>query len=398
MSMMDLRKSFRRFLPLLLFFLLLIPAAHAVEAEDVVSKCTIRATENQDIRRYLWTDNYKQRWEAGEKGVLNIKLPDHQTCQGVMISHYGRETAVKILDANGEQIGYGPGKYRVEWIPFTRNSSEFVLMREHPEDILDISRLHVLTAGDLPDWVQRWETLDSPAELMLISTHPDDEILWFGGILPYYAGELHRKVIVVYMVGALNSVRTLELLDGLWSMGVTCYPDIGSFNDVGKHNIGSVYEYWGRNGAEKRIVEMIRKYQPQVVITQDVNGEYGHQAHVATVNAIIDIFEKELAGNPQEYPESAAEFGVWTPLKLYIHLWKANEIRFDWNQPLSAFNGKTALEVAKAAFKKHVSQQNGKYAVRDSGQYDCSRFGLYWSSVGPDVQHNDLFENVPASE
>ena len=45
-----------------------------------------------------------------------------------------------------------------------------------------------------------------------------------------------------------------------------------------------------------------------------------------------------------------------------------------------------------------MSQQNGKYSVRDSGLTDCSLFGLYWSSVGPDEAHDDLFEHVPAQE
>ena len=263
------------------------------------------------------------------------------------------------------------------------------------------SYFHVAMNGmAASDRIFRFLELEEPAELMLISTHPDDEILWFGGILPYYAGELRRKVEVVYMVGGLNPVRTLELLDGLWYMGVTHYPDIGTFSNVGLGSLSSVYDGWGRYGADERIVEVIRHYRPQVVITQDVNGEYLHYAHVATVQAVIDVFENGLSADEGKYPESAAAWGTWEPLKLYIHLWKENEIRFDWNRPLDAFGGKTGLQIAKAAFKKHVSQQNSKYhhAVKDSGQFDCSRFGLYWSSVGPDEAHDDLFEHVPTQE
>ncbi len=383
---------------LLALLALAVSTAGAEQAEDIASACTLKTMENYKTRKYVLTSDVSQRWQAGRTGELTVILPEGKTSQGIMVTHYLAGTPLDIVDGNGQLIGRGPGKYLIEWIPFDREVPSFTIKLSKGAPKMDLSRLSVLTPGDLPRWVQRWETLEGPAELMLISTHPDDEILWFGGLLPYYAGQLHRKVLVVYMVGALKHVRNLELLDGLWSMGVTLYPDVGDFHDVGKYDIGSVYNHWGRNGAEKRIVEAIRRYKPQVVITQDVNGEYGHKAHVVTVKAVTDIFDGGLAGNPDAYPESAEQYGVWTPKKLYIHLWKEGQIKFDWQQPLSAFEGKTGLEVAKAAFKLHVSQQNGKYSVRDSGLTDCSLFGLYWSSVGPDEAHDDLFEHVPAQE
>ena len=42
-----------------------------------------------------------------------------------------------------------------------------------------------------------WQDLDK-AELMLLVAHPDDELLWFGGLLPTYAGQRGLKVQVVY--------------------------------------------------------------------------------------------------------------------------------------------------------------------------------------------------------
>ena len=381
---------------ILLALLLAVSAAGAEQAVDVAQKCKLKATENFKTRKYVLTEDFQQRWESGRKGQLIVTLPEGSTSQGVMVTQFLNPTPLDVIDSDGQVIGHGPGKYLIEWIPFDREVGEFAIKPDQTGQSLNISRLNVLTPGELPRWIQRWETLEGPAELMLISTHPDDDILWFGGILPYYAGEVRRKVIVVYMTGARKHVRNLELLDALWSAGVTYYPDVGDFRDVGKHNIGSVYDYWGRDGAEKRIVEALRRYRPEVVITQDVNGEYGHKAHVVTVKAVTDIFDKGMAGDPAWYPESAVKYGLWMPKKLYLHLWKEGVIRFDWQQPLSAFDGQTALEVAKAAFKKHVSQQNGKYAVRDSGPYDCSLFGLYWSSVGPDEEHKDLFEHIPA--
>ena len=385
--------SVRRWLLLLLLFLMLLPAALADQVRDIASECKIKVTENQDTRRFLLSNDYKQRWEGGAAGYIEVSLPAHETCQGIMVKHFGQETALEVFDVHGRRIGYGPGKYRIEYIPFDREADAFTVKRENSGDPLTIAQFCVLTSGELPNWVQRWQTLDDPADLMLVSTHPDDEILWFGGILPYYAGVQDYKVMVVYMVGGRHPQRTLELLDGLWRMGVKWYPDIGTFPDVGKHSDGVIYEEWGRNAALERVVSAIRRYQPQVVITQDINGEYGHRAHYVTVQAVIEAVQG-LAGDSAFHTEMFEDYAPWSPLKLYIHLWKQNVIVFDWNQPLEAFGGETALEVAKAAFKMHVSQQTGKYSVRDRGQYDCSRFGLYWTSVGLDERCDDLFEHV----
>ena len=385
---------------LLALALLLAPAVLAEPAEDVTKNCAVTATENEKTRKNALNQTISKHWDAGEAGTLTVSLPAKRTAQGVMISHYGQATAVDVFDAEGERIGTGPGEYLVEWIPFDREVQSFTIARHHAGDALCISRLNVLTPGDLPKWVQRWQTLDGPAELLLIATHPDDEILWFGGMLPYYAGELHRRVMVVYMVGGLNPVRSLELLDGLWHMGVACYPDIGTFSNVGLDAVGPIYQQWGRDGAADRVTAVVRRYRPQVVVTQGIQGEYGHMAHIETVKAVIGAVAEGGAGDPVVFPDSAAQWGVWSPSKLYLHLWKENPIVFDWNQPLTAFDGKTGLQVAKAAYKMHVSQQNGVHprSVKDSGQYDCSRFGLYWSAVGPDERHDDLFEHIDTDQ
>ena len=66
----------------------------------------------------------------------------------------------------------------------------------------------------------------------------------------------------------------------------------------------------------------------------------------------------------------------------------------DWRQPLDAFGGRTAFDMACEAFKKHRTQQSGKYQVLDSGKNDNRLFGLYYSTVGPDEAGVDMFEHL----
>ena len=82
--------------------------------------------------------------------------------------------------------------------------------------------------------------------------------------------------------------------------------------------------------------------------------------------------------------------------KCYLHLYAENIIDMDWQQPLEAFGGETAFQVAEEAFRCHKSQQSTDYRVKDSGPCDCSLFGLYRTLVGPDEAKDDFFEHLSA--
>ena len=64
-----------------------------------------------------------------------------------------------------------------------------------------------------------------------------------------------------------------------------------------------------------------------------------------------------------------------------------------WQQPIAARGGQTALQVCADAFKQHRSA-NPKYKVDAHGKYSPTRFGLYRTLVGPDVQCDDFFEHL----
>ena len=66
--------------------------------------------------------------------------------------------------------------------------------------------------------VQQWQAPLEKADLLALAAHPDDEILFLGGTIPYYAGEMGKAVQVAYLVPTMP-YRRLELLDGLWLCG-----------------------------------------------------------------------------------------------------------------------------------------------------------------------------------
>ena len=93
------------------------------------------------------------------------------------------------------------------------------------------------------------------------------------------------------------------------------------------------------------------------------------------------------------FPDSASEYGVWDVKKTYLHLYPENEITLDLRQPLSKLNDRSALQTAKDAYLKHVSQQWCWFYVSDTNEFSCARFGLYRSTVGADTG-SDMTENI----
>ena len=227
---------------------------------------------------------------------------------------------------------------------------------------------------------------------MLFSTHPDDEVLWFGGLLPYYAGEKDMDVLVVNAVYGWY-YRRLELLDALWTCGVDIYPVLLGYPDQ-QETVKEILQVWSQKQREPEdtAVTLIRRYKPDVVVLHDVNGEYGHTAHI--LFSQLGQQGVERAADATEHAASYAQYGTWDVPKTYIHLWGENQLRMDWNQPLSAFEGMTALEVAQTAMTRHVSQYARGWDVEDGGEYDNALFGLWRSTVGEDLVKNDLFENI----
>ena len=294
------------------------------------------------------------------------------------------------LTADGQTILCGQNGYLHEYVELDAPANYIVI--ETPVPLCDVYAFE--PGSEIPDWVQIWHPALEKADLLLMPTHADDEHIFFGGMMPYYAGEKGYKVQVVYLTSHHwnNPVRSHELLDGLWTAGIRNYPVIGNFNDRYADSLEVALERFDKTEILKFQVEMLRRFQPSVVIGHDLNGEYGHGVHI--LNAISLTEAVTLAADATVFTDSANKYGVWDTPKLYLHLYPENEIIMDWSVPLTAFGGTTALDVARAGFACHESQQGYFYVYGEGDAYDSRRFGLYRSTVGPDVQGGDVFENI----
>lgn len=276
-----------------------------------------------------------------------------------------------------------------------------------------INELYAFTAGQVPDFVQRWNApADGRTDIVLFSTHGDDEQIFFAGLLPYYAGELGYRVQVVYLTDHRNQtdIRIHEMLNGLWAVGVTAYPVFGEYNDFYVESMEQAYRSFGILGWPREqmlgwVVEQLRRFRPQVAVGHDFAGEYGHGQHMVYADLLAEAVTVSMDEN--SYPESAERYGVWDVPKTYFHLYGGNPIVLDLDQPLDRFDGKTAFEVTRdLGYACHKSQywDFAKYIVvyrsaESVSQYSPREYGLYRTTVGQDVQKNDFFEHlIPYAE
>jgi LmbE family N-acetylglucosaminyl deacetylase len=138
--------------------------------------------------------------------------------------------------------------------------------------------------------------------------HPDDEILGQGGTLARYASEGVQVELVCATRGeageiadpalatpeTLGGVRESELLCAARTLGVNRvtfldFRDSGMAGSVDNHHP----EAFMNAAAElvvPRLVQLIRQSRPDIIITFEPNGGYGHPDHIAINRHTKDAF------------------------------------------------------------------------------------------------------------
>ncbi len=385
---------------LLTLLALSLSVAFAAEANDITEDCKFKVCSSG--RKYtLMTDKkYTSYWESNKIKTpwIAITAPEGKPIAGLYVcfGNMPESWEIQTSDDGKDWFTAVPGDTRFlhAYVALPQPAQHVRLaVTSEKKTALRINDLFVLSEGDLPDWVQVWQPTEEKADILFLSTHPDDELIFFGGAIPTYAVEQQRKVVVAYFTRS-NTTRSSELLNGLWHMGVRTYPVIGNFKDSYAKNLKAAYKSAGGKGkVNEWIVGLYRQYKPEVVVTQDTNGEYGHKQHMMIADAAQNCIA--LAANEDEFTASTIAYGTWQVKKLYLHLYPENQITFDWTVPLKSMNGTTGIELAEEAYTLHKTQASSGMSVTETGtKYDNRVFGLAFTTVGEDVRKDDFLENI----
>ena len=212
-----------------------------------------------------------------------------------------------------------------------------------------------------------------------------------------HAAEKGYKVQVVYMTHHWAQLyRPHELLDGLWTAGIRNYPVIGPFKDVWADSLKEAERFYTRYDVAAFFTEQIRRFKPSVIIGHDLKGEYGHGMHVLNAVSLTDAVL--AATDASCFADSAAKYGTWNTPKLYLHLYPENEIVMDWSKPLSAFDGKTAMEVAKEAFALHETQQGFFYVYGEGDEQSTKTPHFHVQIDNGAIESEIKFEHIRTME
>lgn len=169
--------------------------------------------------------------------------------------------------------------------------------------------------------------MDRALTIMAVHAHPDDEVISTGGILARYAEEGIRTVLVTCTNGeqgdgpggvkpgedghddaAVAERRLAELRESASHLGISDVELLG-YRDSGMDG-------WAGNDdpdafcnipleqAAARLAELMERYRPDVVVTYDENGGYGHPDHIQAHR--VAVAATEATGIPAKLYYAAA--------------------------------------------------------------------------------------------
>lgn len=277
-----------------------------------------------------------------------------------------------------------------------------------------------------PDDIKTWLPYPNKADVLLVHAHPDDESIFFGGTVAYYTRIMGAKLVSVAMVtdlvshapgGATPRVpsREEELKNAVWDYGERYLPIMMNLRDSSQivgwpnYDINKNWDAWdsvpgdgiaqdtntnnipdGREVGARLVAEVIRRYKPDLVLTHDVNGEYGHEAHKGTSMVTTDAIVLAADGSVD-----IEGLPPWQVKKFYVHLYNQRKLFHHWHDEVK---GRRVIDYAWDGLNEHKSQSPGVFvgvasvyeqpstAYQNFHRYPSEHWGLHTTTVGDDAR------------
>lgn len=269
------------------------------------------------------------------------------------------------------------------------------------------------------DFGRAYVARPSKVTIMIVNAHPDDEGIFFGGTIPYYTQTLAVPTICISMTSGdfslAPTVREEEFRNAAWEYGLRNHPLFPRFRDywIEGEDINGTWDIWndnilgngdeaaGKLKATEYLATQIRKYRPEVVVSHDVNGEYGHSNHKATGVASADAFA--MAADPNKDLDGLP---AWQAKKLYLHRYNTEpgtiSKLFHDHWETASISGLSPRQVANNGLAYHATQGpqtvstaylTGETASTAFDPHPSEEWGLHTTHVGPDTTTADFTIN-----
>lgn len=237
--------------------------------------------------------------------------------------------------------------------------------------------------------------------MMLVIAHPDDECFAFGGVLALAADRGIETYVICLTDGQaashrgnaisgqdLGEMRRAEFVASCKILGVT-HHELLDYQD-------GRLEFADFSKAAGRLVERMRRFQPDVVVTFGSDGSLNtHADHM--IVSMLTTAAFHWAGRPKRYPELRAPF---QPKRLFTQT--SNYFLPDRQAPLLSpwtvvLDIRAVQERKAAAFRAHTSQaplmEKTKALFEEHGTHEFYTL-LAAEEPQPAHQATDLFEGL----
>lgn len=276
----------------------------------------------------------------------------------------------------------------------------FLLSLFYRPQVLNAQTSKSLNAAEIK---QGLESLNVNGSVLYIAAHPDDEntkLLAYlakekkvrAGYLSLTRGDGGQNLIGTEQADLLGLLRTQELLAARRVDGAEQF--FTRANDFGFSNPPEEsFKFWDKQQVLGDVVWIIRKFQPQVIITRfPEDARAGHGNHTASAILAHEAFT--AAADPKQYPEQ---------LK-YVKTWQAR--RIVWNTYNFSSINTTAddqLKLDVGGFNPLLGKSYGEIAAESRSQHRSQGFGTaaqrtpvieYFSHTAGVPAKRDLFEDI----
>ena len=206
-------------------------------------------------------------------------------------------------------------------------------------DVVEAVLADAATAVDGVAEPEAFTPLDHPRRLMLVHAHPDDETIGTGATMATYAAAHALVTLITCTLGeegeillpglehlaadrddGLGQHRVGELAAACEALGVKDHRFLGGpgrWRDSGMMGTPANDRpecFWQADldEAVRELVAIVREVRPQVIVTYDEHGGYGHPDHIQAHRVATAAFDR--AGDPAYAPGLGEP---WQASKLY---------------------------------------------------------------------------------
>jgi len=157
--------------------LVICPAAKQVQAEELSPELTL---SNNGKRSDLTDTSHYTSVKFNQEDTITIVSKDGSPIHGLYIS-WDSEPASWILATDSGELACGNNGFLHEYVALKIPSSSLTI--HIPQNSMRVDGIRIFGEGELPHDVQIWNPPCERADIMVVSSHADDEILFFGGAL-----------------------------------------------------------------------------------------------------------------------------------------------------------------------------------------------------------------------